>query len=180
MCAGFDELKQTLCNEFSDGIRNKLPASPMKGPPMRITLIKDAISSKIHTAREIPKHLQEEAKDIIIELMIMKFMKFMINEKEIIARVYEPTEWTSAAFFVSKPNAIKGSRSIRLVTDLSKLNHFIVRPVHPFPSVQNILASVKSSNKVFAKMDAIQGYHQVALDTPSSYLTTFLLPCGRF
>ena len=170
MCAGFDELKQTLCNEFSDGIRNKLPASPMKGPPMRITLTKDAIPSKIHTAREIPKHLQDDAKDIINELL----------EKEIIAHVDEPTEWTSAAFFVPKPNAIKGSRSIRLVTDLSKLNHFIVQPVHPFPSVQNILASVKSSNKVFAKMDAIQGYHQVALDTPSSYLTTFLLPCGRF
>ena len=29
-------------------------------------------------------------------------------------------------------------------------------------------------------MDAIQGYHQVALDQKSSYLTTFLLPCGRF
>ena len=29
-------------------------------------------------------------------------------------------------------------------------------------------------------MDAIQGYHQVALDTQSSYLMTFLLPSGRY
>ena len=87
--------------------------------------------------------------------------------------------WTSPAFFIPKPNPGKGY-SICLITDLSKLNRHIVWPIHPFPSVQDIIGNIKPSCKVFTKVDAIQGYHQVALDEPSSYLTTFLLPCGWF
>ena len=159
--AGFNEIKHAICKEFPNVIRDKLPSEPMKGQPMKITLSKDATPTRIYTARQIPKHLQAEADDIVDELL----------RKGIIARVDEPTEWT---FFV------KGGRSIHLMTDLSKLNKFIVRPTHPFPSVQHILANVKNTHKVFTKMDAIQGYHQVALDNSSSLLTTFLLPSGRY
>ena len=111
----FDKIKEDLCNEFSDFIRDKLPEAPMKGPPMTIPLAQDDIPSRIHTARQIPKHLQKEADDIVDELIT----------KGIIAHVEKLTEWTSAAFFVPKPNAVKGSRSICLVTDLSKLNRYI-------------------------------------------------------
>ena len=34
--------------------------------------------------------------------------------------------------------------------------------------------------KLFAKLDAVHGYFQLALDEESSYLTTFLLPQGRY
>ena len=144
-CTNFNKIKKNICNEFPDVIRDKLPLKPMKGKPMAITLSKDAMPTWIHTARQIPKHLQAEADDIVDELLW----------KGIIARIDEPMEWTSAAFFVPKPNAVKGGRSICLVNDLSKLNKYIVQPMHPFPSVQHILANVKDTNKVFAKMDAI-------------------------
>ena len=39
---------------------------------------------------------------------------------------------------------------------------------------------VPSSAQFFAKLDAVHGYFQLALDEESSKLTTFLLPSGRY
>ena len=86
----FDKIKDAICKQFSDIISDKLPAEPMKGKPMKITLSKDATPTRVHTARQIPRHLQAEANDIVEKLL----------EKHIIARIEESTEWTSAAFFV--------------------------------------------------------------------------------
>ena len=71
-------------------------------------------------------------------------------------------------------------RSVRLVTDYTKLNSFVDRPVHPFPSVLDILQSIPSEAKFFAKFDAVNGYFQIPLDEESSMLTTFILPSGRY
>ena len=54
------------------------------------------------------------------------------------------------------------------------------RPVHTFPSAQEILSGIDPDSTVFAKLDAMQGYHQVPLEEESSKLTTFLLPSSRF
>ena len=78
-----------------------------------------------------------------------------LTEKSILAHVDEPTPWISLAFFVQKSN------------------YNTSKPSHKNEQLDN-------QSKVFAKLDAVQGYHQVALDEPSSFLTTFLLPCGRF
>ena len=67
-----------------------------------------------------------------------------------------------------------------MVTDFTGLNEFVQRPVHPFPSVGEIVQSVPSTAKFFAKLDAVHGYFQLALDEESSKLTTFLLPSGRY
>ena len=39
---------------------------------------------------------------------------------------------------------------------------------------------VPAGTKFFAKMDALHGYFQLALDKQSSKITTFLLPSGRY
>ena len=67
-----------------------------------------------------------------------------------------------------------------MVTDFTKINKFVIRPVHPFPSVQDIVQCIPAGTAFFAKMDAIHGYFQLALDEESSRLTTFLLPSGRY
>ena len=64
--------------------------------------------------------------------------------------------------------------------DYTKLNSFVQRPVHPFPSVNDIMQAIPSSAVIFAKFDAINGYFQIALDEESSKLTTFILPSGRY
>ena len=87
----------------------------------------------------------------------------------------EPTEWCAPGFFVSKKNG-----DLRLVVNYTHLNKYVRRPVHTFPSTQEILSGLDPKSCVFAKRDATQGYHQVPLEDDSSKLTTFLLPSGRF
>ena len=54
------------------------------------------------------------------------------------------------------------------------------RQVHPFPSTRDIIQSIPHGCKWFAKLDAVHGYFQLALDEESSFITTFLLPQGKF
>ena len=85
-----------------------------------------------------------------------------------------PTDWCSSAFFVPKGNG----KRVRLVTDYTKLNQYVVCPVHPLPSVSDILQSMPASAACFAKLDATHGYFQIPLDDEGSKLTTFILPAG--
>ena len=65
------------------------------------------------------------------------------------------------------------------MTDYTKLDRYVKRPVHPFPSVKEIVQSIPAGTRYFAKMDAVHSYFQLALDDKSSKITTFLLPSGR-
>ena len=67
-----------------------------------------------------------------------------------------------------------------LVTDYTKLNKFVKRPIHPFPSATEIMQSIPKDAKFFAKQDSVHGYFPMALDEESSFLTTFLIPSGRY
>ena len=88
--------------------------------------------------------------------------------KKVITPCHTPTEWCSPAFFVVKPDG----KNVRMVTDFTRLNSFVKRPVHPFACVSEILQTVPASAKFFAKMDAVNGYFQIALDEESSMKTT--------
>ena len=94
----------------------------------------------------------------------------------VITEVNEPTAWYSTTFWVPKPDKIR----VRLVTDFTNLNRVIKRPIHPFPCTTEILQAIPANGRVFAKLDAVHGYFQLALDEKSSKLTTFLLPQGKF
>ena len=96
-------------------------------------------------------------------------------EGGIITPQNDPTEWCAPGFFVAKKNG-----DLRLVVDFTRLNKYVKRPIRIFPSTQEVLSGIDPGSKVFAKLDATQGYHQVPLDEESSKLTTFLLPSGRF
>ena len=95
---------------------------------------------------------------------------------KVIIREHDPQDWCALGFFVPKADGI----NVRMVTDYLKINRFVKQPVHPFPSVANIVRSIPAGKIFFAKMDAIHGYFQLALDEESSKLTTFLLPSGRY
>jgi hypothetical protein len=83
---------------------------------------------------------------------------------------------------VDKPRVLRpeAQGGARLVCDFTGINRFVQRPVHPFPSPQQLLQCVGHKAKVFATFDAVQGYHQIPLDYESSLLTTFILPSGRY
>ena len=155
-----------LMNDFSDVFNDELTAEPMAGPKMHIHLNPGARPVRVSTARPIPLRFQEEADKVIQDLL----------DKKVIARVTEPTEWCSPAFFVAKAD----NKRVRLVTDFTALNRHVRRPVHPFPSSKDIMRAVPHTAKSFAKLDCVHGYFQLALDEESSYLTTFILPSGRY
>ena len=56
-----------------------------------------------------------------------------------------PSDWCSPAHFVLKP----GGKKVQMVTDFTRLNKFVKRPVHPFPSASDILMNVKPGSKYF-------------------------------
>ena len=125
-----------------------------------------AIPICVTTARRVPKHYKPESKKTITELI----------ERKVITPVDEPTTWCSPAFFVPKADG----KRVCLVTDFTRLNKFVQRPTHPFPSTREIIEAIPPEAKLFCKLDAVHGYFQLALDERSSKLTTFLIPQGRF
>ena len=158
-------IKNILCNEYSI-LRDEITSELIKTPPIKVKLKDGPIKAfKATTTRQVPLRYQNKAD---------KHVSHLIN-KRVITKVSEPTDWCSHAFFVPKANG-----DVRLVTDFSPLNKYIERPTHPFPSTKDILQSIPSEAKVFASLDAVNGYFQIPIDEESSYLTTFLLPSGRY
>jgi transposase InsO family protein len=163
-----DTIIEKLQKDFPEVLSDSLgPDQVMSGKPMHIHLRDDTPITPLclYTARKVPLHFQKEADKAISELL----------HKNVIAKVDKPTDWVSPGQFVPKPNG-----KVRLVTDYTRLNHFVKRPVHPFPSSIDIIQKVSPTSKYFAKLDAVHGYFQIPLDEESSYLTTFLLPTGRY
>ena len=87
----------------------------MVGDPVRIHLKDNATPFRISVARQIPLRFQEQAEKAIQHLL----------DSKIIAKCDKPTEWCSPGFFVVKGDG----KSVRLVTDYTKLNSFVNRPV---------------------------------------------------
>jgi len=139
----------------------------LKGDPMKIEFKKgiDIKPKRISVARPVPLHYEKRARALVNELL----------KAGVIRRVTEPTDWISPAMFVEKSGG-----ALRLVTDYKSLNEFIQRPIHLFPSAEQIMKNIKPTSKIYCKLDAINSYYQVRLDSPSQLLTCFLLPWGRF
>ena len=131
---------------------------------VRINLKDNSVPYRVSAPRLIPLRFQDPANSEIA----------MYIASSIIVPCDDPTEWCSPAFFVPKGNG----KRVRLVTDYTKLNQYVVRPVHPFPSVSDIIQSIPASAACFTKLDATDGYFQIPLDDEASKLTTFILPSG--
>ncbi|XP_028415786.1 uncharacterized protein K02A2.6-like [Dendronephthya gigantea] len=92
----------------------------------------------------------------------------------VITLVDEPTDWVSNLVI-----ATKESGDIRLCIDPKQLNGALKRERYPIPVIDDVLPDLAKA-KVFTKVDARNGYWHVQLDEPSSRLTTFDTPFGRY
>merc|ERR1712148_30365 len=108
------------------------------GGPMRINLKPDAQPFKVSVARQIPLRFQKNA-----ELALKEFIN-----SGVIVKVSEPTEWCAPGMFVEKPGT---NGKVGMVTDFTKLNKYVKRPVHPFPSASEIRQAIPPNQKFFAK-----------------------------
>ena len=95
-------------------------------------------------------------------------------ENEIITPVNEPTEWISALLVVAKSNG-----DVRICIDPKPLNKALLRNHYLMPTIDDVLPELNNA-KVFSTCDARHAFWHVCLDEPSSRLTTFETPFGKY
>ncbi|XP_067945085.1 uncharacterized protein [Watersipora subatra] len=130
-----------------------------------ITLDENAKPFALHVPRPIPFPLRQKA-NIALEKMV---------EDGVIVAIEEPTQWVAPMVVVPKP----GQDKVRICTDFTELNKYVLREVHPMATVEESLASIRGG-KVFSKIDANSGFWQIPLSDESSKLTTFITHRGRY
>ncbi|UYV63772.1 K02A2.6-like, partial [Cordylochernes scorpioides] len=134
------------------------------GNPYEIKLKPGAKPYAVHTPRRVPIPLMEKLKTRLKEL----------EKAGILAQVNVATEWCAPTVIAGKPNG-----DIRLCVDLSRLNEHVQREVHPMPVVEHMLGQLGEA-RLFSKMDANSGFHQIPLSPDCQHLTTFITPFGRY
>lgn len=97
-----------------------------------------------------------------------------MEKQGVIRRITKPTPW--CAGLVAVP---KASGGYRICVDLTKLNKEVLRERHVLPTVEWVLGQLGDA-KVFSKLDATAGFHQVRLSQECQEYTTFVTPFGRY
>ena len=97
-----------------------------------------------------------------------------LQKLDVITPMDQATEWCAPIVVVPKSGG-----KVCLCVDLTRLNQAVCRERHMLPSVDHTLGQM-SGARVFSKLDANSGFHQVPLSPQSQLLTTFLTPFGRF
>ena len=95
-------------------------------------------------------------------------------QQDILAPVTEPIPWISSLVIVPKKDG-----KLRICLDPRDLNQAIQREHYPLPTIEEIATRLHGA-KVFTVLDVRNGFWHIPLDEPSSFLTTFNTPFGRF
>ena len=120
-----------------------------------------------------------------MQIMKVTLMNIFLKENAVSQRVSGPCPLPQG-FWGSRSNrnwskVSKGdSKRVRLVTDYTKLNIFVVRPLHPFPSVTEIVQANPASSKCFAKYYATHGYFQSDPGGSGCICTSHRIHTGSF
>ena len=126
--------------------------------------MKDDALPVVCPTRKVPFGLQDKLKT---ELDSME-------AKQVICSVTEPSNLVHSLVCVEKPNG-----KLRVCLDPKALNDNIKRPYYPMRSIDDIISQLSGAN-YFSVLDATKGYWAIRLDKPSSMLTTFNTPFGRY
>merc|ERR1712240_760950 len=74
----------------------------------------------------------------------------------------------------------KKSKKLRFVINFISLNRYIERPVHSFPSTDQIQQAIRHDTCFMACIDFSSGYLQLRLDKESRPFTVFNNEFGRY
>ena len=127
--------------------------------------VDSTVTPVIHNPRQIPVAFREELKKTLAEM----------EEKGVIKKVDQPTDWVNSLVIAEKPKTGK----LRICLDPRDLNKAIKREHFQLPTIEDITTRLAGA-KVFSKLDANSGYWQIILDESSQLLTTFHTPFGRY
>ncbi|WP_416879700.1 hypothetical protein, partial [Litorimonas sp.] len=138
-----------VIDEFPDVFKDELDFyDQIAFEPIHLEMKNNAKPYKTTRARQTPLAWQREA-DRMVQTMLENgtIRKLSPNEN---------TEWLSPAHFVEKSEIGR----LRFVCDFRNLNKSLSRPIHPFPSRDEVMKSIPAKAKYFFKADMTQGYHQ--------------------
>lgn len=125
------------------------------------------VPASIQPPRRVPIAMREKLKKELETL-----------EKEgLIVKETKHTDWVSNVVIVQR--GTPESPSIRICLDPIPLNKALKRPNLQFVTLDEILPELGRA-KIFSTVDAKKGFWHVVLDEPSSKLTTFWTPFGRY
>ena len=117
-----------------------------------------------HAPRRVPVALRDRLKTTLDSMV----------KAQIITPVTDPTPWISSMVVVPKK-----SGALRICLDPKELNKAIQREHYPLPTIEDVATRLYGA-KVFTVLDVRSGFWHVVLDEPSSFLTTFHTPFGRY
>lgn len=157
--------KEKIISDYGDCFEG-LGTFNMK--PYHITLDPQA-TPVIHPPRTVPVHVHE---------MYKKELKKM-EELGVITPVNEPTEWVNSIVISQSTNDKGEITKLRVCLDPRDLNKYVKREHHYTRTVDEVVAQLHNA-KYFSIVDVKSGYWHVPLDEPSSFLTTFNTPFGRY
>nr|XP_022311001.1 uncharacterized protein K02A2.6-like [Crassostrea virginica] len=92
----------------------------------------------------------------------------------VIMKITTPSDWCAPIVPVVKKNG-----KVRICVDLKRLNKAVKREHYMLPNLDDISPKM-SGAKVFSKLDATSGFHQIPLEKDSYKFTTFITPFGRY
>jgi hypothetical protein len=95
-------------------------------------------------------------------------------ESMVIEKVEKSTHWVNALVLVEKPNG-----KLRVSLDPRSLNQAIKRQHYRLPTTEEKISQM-SGARLFSKLDASNGYWQIAVDDFTSDLLTFGTAFGRY
>ena len=124
----------------------------------------ESISPVQHAPRRVPVALRETLQHTLTDM----------TKQEIITPVQQPTPWISSMVVVPKSNG-----NLRICLDPQDLNRAVLREHYPLPTIEEIATRLCGA-KLFSVLDVRNGFWHIELDEPSSLLTTFHTPFGRY
>lgn len=124
------------------------------------------VPPQIQQPRRIPIALRGKLRDELDKL----------EADGIIVKEPRHTDWVSNILLVNRSSS---GESFRICLDPVPLNKALKRPNLQFLTLDEVLPELGKA-KVFSTVDAKKGFWHVELDEPSSLLTTFWTPYGRY
>ena len=163
-------MKEWLLKRYASSTFNQCRHQPlpcMKGPPIRLHVSPDAVPVNVGGKfPPVPIHWQGQVKDGLDEdsnLEVLEEVPYGV-----------PTKWLHRMVLRRKKNG-----EIRRTIDLSPLNKYCEREVHPSKTPFNLAHSVPGDTykTVF---DAWNGYHSVPIHEDDRHYTNFITPFGIY
>ena len=164
-----EKMKKWILDKYSPSVFNQCPHQllpEMDGPPVSLHVEDNARPVKLNTPASVPLHWQDKVKEDLdrdVRLGVIERVPYG-----------EATEWCHRMVVVRKHDG-----GPRRCTDLSPLNKFCKREIHPSKSPFQLAKSVPASSykTVF---DAWNGFHSVPIREEDRHYTTFVTQWGLF